>query len=449
MQLAVYGKADHTKGQNDKGAGDRLGDKGHPVALGEHQAAAQIGLCSAAQNKAEDERCRGNVEAAEHIADHAEQQHGTYVKNTAGVAIGAHGAEGKDHGQQHVLGNGQNLYKNTQTVEFDQDHHDRSDDHSGEDRIDQICMVGKEQGTGRQLMECKAAQQNGGNGVTGNAQREQRDHCTADRGVVGALGGNDTIHNAGTEQLGMLGLILGHNIGENVGCTAADAGENADTDTDQGRAEEVGELLPEFLHAETEALDALGVGCGDRKAIVKLGLLSGVEQLGYGKQADEHGQRGEAAHQSLIAKGKADRGVNGRNAHSGKHKAQYTGKQALDHGAAGQCGDHGQGEKGDSKIFKKAEACGDLGQGGGNENQCENTEHRTQEGENDAAAQRLHALAPLHHGIAVPTGGYRGGSAGDLDQNSGDQAAGDGTDIQAHHERKGRDRFHAVGNGKK
>ena len=69
--------------------------------------------------------------------------------------------------------------------------------------VNEVGVLGHDQGTGLQAVYHHHAQHDGGEGVTGYAQRKQRNHCAAHAGVVCSFGSHDTAHVSGSVFLGV------------------------------------------------------------------------------------------------------------------------------------------------------------------------------------------------------------------------------------------------------
>ena len=309
-------------------------------------------------------------------------------------------------------------------------------------------MLPEDQGAGLNALHDQGTQQQSGGGVAGDAQGQQGDDGAAHGGVVGRFRGHHAVDDAGAELLGVLGLVLGDGIGQHVGRSGADTGQDAQTDADQGAADAVGYLREELLQAEPKALD---VKVGDDGGLLAgrglVAILRRQQDLRDGEHAHQHGEDVEAAVQGVGAEGIAAHRVDGSQAHCGQHQTDDAGDQALDQVLLGQGDDQCQGEDGDGEILPGAELDGDVGQGGRDTHQGQQAEDGAHKGEHDAHAQGLARLTLPGQGGAVQTGGHRGRGAGDVQQDGGDQAAGDAADVQGHQGGLALGGRHAIGHG--
>ena len=89
-------------------------------------------------------------------------------------------------------------------AEILQDNAENVGQHQGDkNSVNEVGVLGHDQGTGLQAVYHHHAQHDGGKGVTGNAQRKQRNHCAAHAGVVCSFGSHDAAHISGSVFLGM------------------------------------------------------------------------------------------------------------------------------------------------------------------------------------------------------------------------------------------------------
>ena len=82
-----------------------------------------------------------------------------------------------------------------------------------ENPADDISMLGKECGAGKDTQDQQRADQHGGGGIAGNAEGEGRNQCAARCRVVGALRGDNPALGTLAIALVALGECLGDRIG--------------------------------------------------------------------------------------------------------------------------------------------------------------------------------------------------------------------------------------------
>ncbi|MPN21081.1 hypothetical protein SDC9_168460 [bioreactor metagenome] len=163
----------------------------------------------------------------------------------------------------------------------------------------------EEQRSGGQAVQGQRAQQHGCGRVSGDAQGQQRHHRAADGGVISCFGRDNAINASRSKLFRVLVVVLGHGIGKYVRGAAADAGQNADAQTDQGRTQEVPFLAEELLHGKAKAFDALHTGLGDYLLLHEAAGLGRGDDLTDSKQAHHDGQHIKAALEVGTAEGEA------------------------------------------------------------------------------------------------------------------------------------------------
>ena len=126
------------------------------------------------------------------------------------------------------------------------DHKDVADEQHGVDAGDDLRAVLEEHGTGSEALNGERAHENGGDGVAGDAEREQRDKRAARDAVICGLSREDTLVSAFAEHLGVLGGTARLVIGEEGRDAAAGGGDNADERADSRRAEHIRDILLHF-----------------------------------------------------------------------------------------------------------------------------------------------------------------------------------------------------------
>lgn len=125
-----------------------------------------------------------------------------------------------------------------------------------------------------------------GDRVARNAEYQQGDQGAADNGVVGRLRSHDALNVAGAEGIGagrvLLGLVVGHEIGQG----AADARQNADKHADDAGAQKIAARLAQFRPGHGDIFQIAA-----RNDVFPCALLHFPKSRGEHKQAD-HGRYG-------------------------------------------------------------------------------------------------------------------------------------------------------------
>ena len=387
------------------------------------------------------------MELLDQKAHNAEEQQAPHVEHAAVEGgVGAHGAHHEHHGVQALLGNEDDLRQQLHREEHDQVHQDIAAQQGHQNGVPDHRIVGDEQGAHLNALEHEGADQDGGGGVAGNTQAQQGHQGAAGQAVVGSLRGDQALGHAGAQQLGVLGPALGLGVGDQGGRGAAHTGQDAHEGAQQGGAEHIDDLPLEVVEkAELDVVLDL------QRIILAVGgvhaSLTLLEHLGDGEQADEHGEELEAAlHLALQElRDHAVFIVDGELVHHGYQHAQHTDPQAAEHLAPGQGGDDGEGEEDDEELLHGRELDGPAGQDGGEEGQHHQGDHAAHEGGGDADFQGAFSLAPQGHWVSVEGRTHRRRGAGNVDEDGGDQAAGDAAHIEAQQQIEGH--LHGVGVG--
>ena len=376
------------------------------------QCLAEVLLKHASDDKADDKRCARNLQNLEQESEKSEEQDALYVKYSAVGRITADAAHNHDAGKQDVLRDIQELYEYRQTQSLEYQHENGGNDEGQVDTVDVLSGLVENQGTRADGVYLQTAQEDGGYGVARDTHAEQRNHGTADGGVVGALGSDDAVDDAGTELLRILGTVLRRGISQKTGGGTADAGQNTDADTDDGGDDGVRNLLDELGHGDAVALQLIFLLL--HLVGQMLSLETGDDDIGDSKHTNQENGDIKAAHQLVIAEGEADHRVDRRHADHGKGDTDQTRDKAVQHVLAGQRGDDGQGEDRNRKVIRRAEQKADLREQRGDKHQGEDTEDGTQERVEDTDAQGAARLTFFRHRTAVEYGGDGGWSSRNL-----------------------------------
>ena len=418
LDLLADGHDHGEHGNQQEDQGDGAGDENGPVAASLHQGLAQVLLRHGAQDEADDHGGGGDLQGLEGQTHQAEHGYAPHVEDAEVGAVGAHHAAHHDDGQQEVLGDVQHLHEQPQTGPLADDHEHVGNEQGDKDAVHILAALLEDQRTGGDAVDGQAAQEDGGGHVARDAHGDQGDQGAADHGVVGGLGGDDAVDDAGSELFGVLGGTLSGGVGQQAGGGAADAGQDADTQADEGGLDNqtpVGQVLLGGDAVALQVVSILGLTVDNVMAV-----KARADDICDGVQADEDDHGIEAAVQVGLAEGEADGAVHGGDTHQGQGNAEQAGQNAVDQGVAGQAGDDSQSKDRDGEVFSGGEGQGDLGQVGGDEHQGEDAEQAAHKGGQNTDAQGLTGLALIRHGAAVKHGGDGGGGAGDLQQNGGD-----------------------------
>lgn len=91
------------------------------------QRTVQIFFKHGSQNKADNQRCVGQLECFQEKPDQSENQYSLYIKHPVVTGKCPHTAHNHDNGQQNAFRNIQQLCKNRQSQSFKDKHKNRGD----------------------------------------------------------------------------------------------------------------------------------------------------------------------------------------------------------------------------------------------------------------------------------------------------------------------------------
>ena len=129
---------------------------------------------------------------------------------------------------------------------------DRGQQSGQEDHVGEHRVILLHQGAGLDAVDGQAAQQHCRGAVTGDAQCDHGDDCAADGSIVRDLRSQIPSGDAGAELFRMLGGVLGGCVGHHVGQGSAHAGQEADAQTDEEGADDVGDVGTEVTLLDLE-----------------------------------------------------------------------------------------------------------------------------------------------------------------------------------------------------
>ena len=409
-------------------AGDRTGEEQGPVTLAVADGLAEVVLHLAAQNEGQDEG-RGGDAGIHHVqADRDEEAGHDDVGDVEGLDVNAQQAEGQDGRIQEVIRCIQQLGEPADAEDLDQQAEDRGQQSGQEDHVGEHRVILLHQGAGLDAVDGQAAQQHCRGAVTGDAQCDHGDDCAADGSIVRDLRSPDTIGDAGAELFRMLGGVLGGCVGHHVGQGSAHAGQEADAQTDEEGADDVGDVGTEVTLLDLEA-GQLAVK-GRLGAVDTVGVVH--DDQGTGEDTDHDAGHGEAAGQIVTAEGEALGGGDGSVAHLSEQQAHACADEALDHVALGD-GDHqGDGHEGQGEVLPGAHLDGHRGDQGAGDHGDDDGGCGAQEVGQRTDGQSAGGLALLGHGVAVKGSRQRRGGAGDAQQDGTDEGTGAAADPDGH-----------------
>ena len=424
-------------------ARDGAGEERGPVSAGLGHGSAEVGFHGTAQQQAQQDGRNGIVGLGEQIAQHAQHQRTLDIKGVAADGEGTDAAQRQHAGRQGAGGDLQHLQEQPDAHHTEDAHKDVGHDHQHIDAVDGVHMVHEQHGAGGDALEHQRAQQDSRHRIARDAQCQQGHQRAAGNGVVGGLGGDNTVDVALAEAVGILGVAARLVIAHPGGRAAAGGGDDAHDGADDRGAQQVhGMLLDEAEQAQVLA----GVGLHGAFLLVAA-LLHLLEDLGDGEQAHQRGDGLDTGHHVGVAHGEAGGAGDGIHTDGRQHQAQQRGDNALTQVLAGQGGDHAHTEDTHGEILLRAELQRHGGHNAGQQDQDDAAEQAAQRGAQRGGGQGLLGLALLCQGVAVQ---HRGGCrrrTGGTDQDGGDAAAVDAAAVHAQQQRHGVHDAHVKGEG--
>ena len=402
--------------------------------MAHHQGPAHVGLQHGAQQQTQHKGAVGELEHLQEEAQHTGGEHDAHVEESVVQGEGAHHAQdahgGPHRGLRHVQHLGGN-FGGGQTE--DEEYHvgQQHQDHDGSGEGD---VLGEHLDAGLHAVHGQGADQDGGDGIAGDAQGHHGGHSAADHRIIGGGSHSQALQRALAVLLGVFAHLLGVAPGDDGGDVAAGGGNGADDRAlnggDQGGDGQLLGLLGGGQHPAQGQVDLAGL-----QLRLLLGLAEGVdliEHLTDAEHADHHGDEGDAAQQGRLAEGESSDGQDGVQAHAGEQDARQAQDQALQHASVRHGHHHGQAEQGQHAVLRGVEGDGEPGDGGGEQDQAEGGENTTDEGIDHVDAQGQAALALAVQVVAVKGLTDGGGGAGGVHQNGGDASGENGGVPQAH-----------------
>ena len=275
-------------------------------------------------------------------------------------------------------------------------------------------------------MEHERAQQQSGNAITGDAQRQQRDHSGANDRVVGRFGSSDALQAAFAELFGVLGSAADFVVAEELCHTAADTG-HCTQHAGNGRGTQAGgQDADHFFLGDALFVDLAGVvqlAAGDFE------ITQFLHHLGQSDKSDHGGQHINAVFQSCRAKGEAGDAGDGVHTDAGHQQADHTRDEALGQAAAGNTGDQADAHDAQGEVLHGGEVRHQLGDEGGAKQQQHCREQAAEHRSKQRGIQCLFHLALFRQRVAIERGGDGGVGARGVQGNGGNGAAVHAADV--------------------
>ena len=126
---------DHADSDEDQGAGDGTLEENAHRAVGDLQRAAEFGFKLRTEHQTEHGGSHGEVAAAHHIAEQAEDQSDDHVEKVVVERVRADERENDEHCAEEVDGHAEDLDKDADTKHLQEYHEDRADEQRGKKTI--------------------------------------------------------------------------------------------------------------------------------------------------------------------------------------------------------------------------------------------------------------------------------------------------------------------------
>ena len=411
-------------------------------ALVAHDASTEIGLCHRADQEAEDERCRRKTQLMIEVADHAKHDDGLYIEDTVVGCIRTDRAEHEDQRHQDVLRNLQDLYEALDTCPLNDQHDEVADHTCSEDTVYDIRVLYEEKRTGGQAVDQETAEHHRGNTVARDTKHEERDHRTTDGCVICTLRCDDTLWITCTEGFRMLAHVLCGDVSEHTRGGTADTRKDTDAGSDDSCSQCARKPGNELLHGEAEALYLRG---RDGLYALCIHLLCRLQDICDCEDTDESGQLIEASQKIRITEGKTCCTIDRCHTDEAEHQSKETCEEALDHISCREDRHHRECEEADTEVLNRCELQRNVCKHRCEEGQDKEREQGSEEGEDDTDTQCLHRLALLCHRVTIKGGCDGRSGTRHVEENRGDQSAGDTSDVNRNQGVHTEGGFHAEG----
>ena len=254
-------------------------------------------------------------------------------------------------------------------------------------------------------MQDECAQQQSGDAVTGDAQRQQGDHCRTNDSVVGRLSSSDAFQAALAELFGVLGSTADFVVAEELCHAAADTRHCAQHAGDGRRAQAGGQDADRFFLGDALLVDLAGVV---QLTAGNLEITQLLDHLGQSDEGDHGGQHINAVLQGSRTKGETGDARDCVHTDAGHQQADHTGDKALGQAAAGNTGDQADAHDAQGEVLHGGEVCHQLGDEGGAEQQQDCREQAAEHRSQQRGVQSFFDLALFRQGVAIERGGDGG-----------------------------------------
>src|SRR6266478_2244399 len=177
--------------QAEQGAADRLGYECAEIPTAHEQRATEVFLQHRAENEAQHERSRIQIEAHEDITDKAKERGNENVVQVAVDAIGADTAEEKNRWEQHTVGDFEYRQPVTHQGHVESNQEAVAHPHAGYQTPEQFGVTGDHVGSRLDALDDEGSHHEGHDSVLGNANAHKRNEAGAcGRFIGGGLPGH-------------------------------------------------------------------------------------------------------------------------------------------------------------------------------------------------------------------------------------------------------------------
>ena len=441
LALIIHREHDDQNGHSGKDHGDGRGGDGKEVAALDVHVADEVLFAHGSQNESQQNGRKRELVLIHQPANDAEGYANAHIK---GIFVDGEGTQQRDDqndGVQHLFLHRNDLGKEADAQTAYSQHTEVCQHQSRKHAVNGGQLSDIHHGARGDALHDKGTQQDRGDGVAGNTQRQQRDHSTAGAAVVGRLGSSNAVGDTGAVQLRVLAGRLAGTVGDEHRNITACTGDSTDEGADKAAGKDVGPDLTDGFEIRQHIGDLFL-----RLLLLLLAAddaLHAGDDLGDGEQTDQCGDELEAVQQAgLLGGDKARDAIGGIQTYGTQQHTKEGADQTLCHRFAGDGNDDGQTKDSQHEHFAGAKVHGHISHQRREEGHDQSTDDAAAEGSEHCNGQSLAGLSLLAHGLTVQQGGGSSRGAGGMDQDGRDRAAVHTAAVDAQQQADGRDQIH-------
>ena len=296
LALIIHREHDDQNGHSGKDHSDGRGGDGKEVAALDVHVADEVLFAHGSQNESQQNGRKRELVLIHQPANDAEGYANAHIK---GIFVDGEGTQQRDDqndGVQHLFLHRNDLGKEADAQTAYSQHTEVCQHQSRKHAVNGGQLSDIHHGARGDALHDKGTQQDRGDGVAGNTQRQQRDHSTAGAAVVGRLGSSNAVGDTGAVQLRVLAGRLAGAVGDEHRNITACTGDSTDEGADKAAGKDVGPDLTDGFEIRQHIGDLFL-----RLLLLLLAAddaLHAGDDLGDGEQTDQCGDELEAVQQA-------------------------------------------------------------------------------------------------------------------------------------------------------